>query len=84
MLRNSSVVYFFISILLSVTSMAGVFKDPMLYEKVSQWHGFKGSSFRVKLCRITSNGALKEYSEKKIRIYFNEDSDFVKENIEIK
>ena len=78
MLRKPRVVYFFISLVVSVSSMAGVFKDPMLYENVSRWHGFKGSTFRVKLCRITSNGALKDYSEKKLRIYFNEDSDFVK------
>lgn len=50
----------------------------MLYKRESIWRGFKGSPFNLKLCRITSNGALREYKEKKLKIFFNEDSDFVK------
>lgn len=78
MFRSLSITYLMIFLFASSSVLAGIFKDPMLYENVSVWHGFKGSKFRVKLCRITSNGAQKDYKEKKIKVFFDENKHYVK------
>lgn len=59
-------------------AFAGSFSDARLYDDVSQWHGFAGSTFRVKLCRIKSNGAEEEIAKKKLKIHFTEDSHLVR------
>ena len=54
---------------------AGRFKHQNFYKLESLWTSSTGEVF--KLCRISSNGALKIVKEKKIKVYFKEDSDKV-------
>jgi len=56
-------------------ALAAVLKNPKFYKKESVWKSKSGQKFR--LCRISSNGALRLVKKKKIRINFSEDSDRV-------
>lgn len=63
-------------LLLSFNMSFGAKLDKIeLYKVESIWQTSSGEQFR--LCRISSNGALKVVKEKKIKIHFKEDSDRV-------
>jgi hypothetical protein len=70
--------WFFIIInIFSLFSFAGEFTKSELYLRESLWNTYKGE--KLLLCRILSNGAQVDYIEKKIKVFFDEDSDEIKE-----
>ncbi len=66
------------SILFVGLIQATEFTAAELSKDESHWFGYDGEKF--KLCRITSNGAKKNYKTNSIKVNFDEDSDQVSED----